>query len=183
MSVDLRVCELLGSRLCHDLISPIGAVTTVVLYTYQVTGPVWELIFWLDEIQVAATSLARIVGVRLVEQDRTEGDAVPQDEHIRARGLRYAYREGSYTGVMEGEIVARVPGERLTCSYRDKLLAVTVDFRMTRIATGTRLTHAIEIVPQTLLARLMAPIIRGHLPGQTTVALERLKSAIEAETA
>lgn len=97
--------------------------------------------------------------------------------------LRYAYREGGYTGVMDGEIVARVPGERLTCSYRDKLLAVTVDFRMTRIATGTRLTHAIEIVPQTLLARLMAPVIRGHLPGQTTVALERLKSAIEAETA
>lgn len=97
--------------------------------------------------------------------------------------LRYAYREGSYTGVMEGEIVARVPGERLTCSYRDKLLAVAVDFRMTPIATGTRLTHAIEIVPQTLLARLMAPVIRGHLPGQTAVALERLKSAIEAETA
>ena len=27
VTVDLRVCELLGSRLCHDLISPIGAVT------------------------------------------------------------------------------------------------------------------------------------------------------------
>ena len=40
------------------------------LYTYQITGPVWELIFWVDEIQVAATSLARIVGVQLVEPDR-----------------------------------------------------------------------------------------------------------------
>ncbi|MDF2764713.1 MAG: hypothetical protein K0S81_1707, partial [Rhodospirillales bacterium] len=27
VTVDLRVCELLSSRLCHDLISPIGAVT------------------------------------------------------------------------------------------------------------------------------------------------------------
>jgi histidine phosphotransferase ChpT len=27
ISIDLRVCELLCSRLCHDLISPIGAVT------------------------------------------------------------------------------------------------------------------------------------------------------------
>ena len=27
VSIDLRVCELLNSRLCHDLISPIGAVT------------------------------------------------------------------------------------------------------------------------------------------------------------
>lgn len=89
----------------------LGAVTTVVLYTYQVTGPVWELIFWLDEIQVAATSLARIVGVRLVEQDRTEGDAVPQDEHIRARGLRYAYREGH--DVLHGIDLDLHDGERL----------------------------------------------------------------------
>jgi len=97
--------------------------------------------------------------------------------------LRYAYREGSHTGVMEGEITARVPGERLTCHYRDKLMAVTVDFRMSRTATGTRLTHAIEIVPQTLIARLMSPLIKRHLPAQTTAAMERLKSLIEAETA
>lgn len=96
--------------------------------------------------------------------------------------LRYAYREGSHTGVMEGEITARVPDERLTCHYRDKLLAVTVDFRMTPTATGTRLTHAIEIVPQTLIARLMSPLIKRHLPAQTTATMERLKSLIEAET-
>ncbi|WP_129339703.1 ABC transporter ATP-binding protein [Cellulomonas endophytica] len=89
----------------------IGAVTTVVLYAYQMIGPVWELIFWLDEIQVATVSLARIVGVRLVEGDRTAGTAVPTDEHVVAAGVRYAYREGH--DVLHGIDLDLRVGERL----------------------------------------------------------------------
>lgn len=88
-----------------------GAVTAVVLYTYQMTGPVWELIFWVDEIQVALTALARIVGVRLVEPDRAPTGERPADERIAARGLRYAYREGH--DVLHGIDIDLVPGERL----------------------------------------------------------------------
>ncbi|NUU18144.1 ABC transporter ATP-binding protein [Cellulomonas humilata] len=89
----------------------VGAVTTIVLYTYQITGPVWELIFWIDEIQVAATSLARIVGVQLVEPDRQSRDGTPVDEDIAARDLEYAYREGH--NVLHGIHLDLAAGERL----------------------------------------------------------------------
>ena len=65
-----------GGFLASEGTVTIGMVATIVMYTYQLQGPVWELIFWLDEIQVAATSLSRIIGVRLVPMDRTAGDAV-----------------------------------------------------------------------------------------------------------
>lgn len=89
----------------------VGAVTAIVLYTYQITGPVWELIFWIDEIQVAATSLARIVGVQLVEPDRSSREGTPVDEDIAARDLTYAYREGH--NVLHGIDLDLAAGERL----------------------------------------------------------------------
>ncbi len=89
----------------------LGAVTTIVMYGYQLGGPVWELIYWIDEIQVATTALARIVGVRLVDQDREESGARAADERIATRGLRYAYREGH--DVLHGIDLDLAPGERL----------------------------------------------------------------------
>ena len=89
----------------------LGVVTSIVLYAYQMSGPVWELIFWVDEIQVAATALARIVGIQLVESDREPSGGRPADERIAARDLRYAYREGH--DVLHGIDLDLVPGERL----------------------------------------------------------------------
>jgi len=89
----------------------LGVVTAIVMYAYQMSGPVWELIFWVDEIQVAATALARIVGVQLVDADREESGDRPDDELIAARELRYAYREGH--DVLHGIDLDLAPGERL----------------------------------------------------------------------
>ncbi|MFD2026464.1 ABC transporter ATP-binding protein [Promicromonospora aerolata] len=100
-----------GGFLASEGTVTIGAVATIVMYTYQLQGPVWELIFWLDEIQVAATSLSRIIGVRLVPMDRTAGDAVPVDEEVRGTDVRYAYRAG--TDVLHGIDLDLKVGERL----------------------------------------------------------------------
>ncbi|WP_456787435.1 ABC transporter ATP-binding protein [Cellulomonas sp. P5_C5] len=100
-----------GGYLASEGYVTVGAVTTIVLYTYQITGPVWELIFWVDEIQVAATSLARIVGVQLVEPDRETRAGTPVDEDIASRGLVYAYREGH--NVLHGIDLDLAAGERL----------------------------------------------------------------------
>jgi len=100
-----------GGYLASQGLVTIGAVTAIVMYAFQVIGPVWNLIFWLDEIQVAATSLSRIIGVGLVEPDRTAGDEVPASEDIEARGVRYAYTEGR--DVLHGIDLDLRPGERL----------------------------------------------------------------------
>ncbi len=100
-----------GGYLASQGLVTVGAVTAIVLYSYQMAGPVWELIFWIDEIQVAATSLGRIVGVQLVEPDRETRDGTPVDETIAAREVTYAYREGH--NVLHGIDLDLAVGERL----------------------------------------------------------------------
>jgi ABC-type multidrug transport system fused ATPase/permease subunit len=89
----------------------LGAVTAVTLYCVQIVDPVDRLISWLDEVQVGAVALQRILGVQLVPDDRVAGDEVPRDEHMVAEDVRFAYREGR--DVLHGIDVDLVPGERL----------------------------------------------------------------------
>ena len=69
----------------------LGEVTAVSLYVVQLADPVDRLISWLDEIQVGATSFARLVGIARVPPDRTATDETPDDEHLIAQDVRYAY--------------------------------------------------------------------------------------------
>ncbi len=92
-------------------LATVGAVTTVALYTMQVRPAVSELLFWVDEMQVAVASLARIFGVGLVEPDRAPSGERPADGRIEAEQVRYAYREGQ--DVLHGVDLDLVPGERL----------------------------------------------------------------------
>ncbi|MFC4554341.1 ABC transporter ATP-binding protein [Georgenia faecalis] len=94
----------------RDLVT-VGAVTTVALYAVQVRHPVSELLMWIDEIQVASASLARIIGVDLVEPDRQATGRHAQGSDIVAHGVRYAYRAGE--DVLHGIDLELVPGERL----------------------------------------------------------------------
>ncbi|HEY9377483.1 MAG TPA: ABC transporter ATP-binding protein [Jiangellaceae bacterium] len=94
----------------RDLATP-GQVTTVVLYMVQIVDPVDRLVSWLDEIQIGATSLARLVGIAHVPPDRRESGEHPVDDHVRADDVRYAYREGR--DVLHGIDLDLRPGERL----------------------------------------------------------------------
>jgi len=89
----------------------LGAVTAVTLYSVQIVDPVDRLISWLDEVQVGAVALQRILGVQLVPDDRVAGDEQPRDGHLVAQDVRFAYREGR--DVLHGVEVDLVPGERL----------------------------------------------------------------------
>ena len=100
-----------GSWLVINGHADLGAVTAVTLYSVQIVDPVDRLISWLDEVQVGAVALQRVLGVALVPDDRVAGDEKPRDEHVVAEDVRFAYREGR--DVLHGIDVDLVPGERL----------------------------------------------------------------------
>jgi len=89
----------------------VAAATAVTLYIQQMLDPLGELISWLDEIQFAATSLARILGVSEVPPDRVATGARPDGKEVDVDDVRYAYRSGR--DVLHGVSLGLVPGERL----------------------------------------------------------------------
>jgi len=89
----------------------LGAVTAVSLYVVQLADPVDRLISWLDEIQVGATSFARLVGVSKVPDDRSPTGEEPEGDELRARDVRYAYNAGR--DVLHGIDLDLSPGERV----------------------------------------------------------------------
>lgn len=100
-----------GAWLVQRDLATVGAVTTIAVYALQIRHPIGELIYWLDEIQIGATSLARIIGVRAVEPDRHPSGGAPDGEQVVTRDLRYAYREGQ--DVLHGIALDLQVGERL----------------------------------------------------------------------
>jgi ABC-type multidrug transport system fused ATPase/permease subunit len=110
-AIPVTLSLLWGGWLVSTGSSSLGAVTTITLYAVQMVDPVDRLVSWLDEVQVGATALARILGVEQVPDDRQEGDAVPADEHVRVDDVRFAYRGDRY--VLHGIDLDLRPGERL----------------------------------------------------------------------
>jgi ABC-type multidrug transport system fused ATPase/permease subunit len=100
-----------GSYLVGQDVATVGAVTAVALYSMQLIGPVSELINWMNEMQIGATALARIIGVAEVPADRTATDQRPVDEHLTADNVTFAYRTG--VDVLHGVTLDLRVGERL----------------------------------------------------------------------
>lgn len=89
----------------------IGAATTVTLYVVQINDPIDRIISWLDELQMGQSSLARLVGVSSVHDDRPSTGPNPSNEVITVRNVSYAYREGH--DVLQDVSLTVRPGERL----------------------------------------------------------------------
>jgi ABC-type multidrug transport system fused ATPase/permease subunit len=109
-AVPITLAIVWGGWLVSGGHATLAQVTAVTLYAVQVVDPLDRLISWLDEVQVGATALSRIIGVELVAADRVEGDDQPADEHVVVRDVRFAYRDHD---VLHGIDLDLVPGERL----------------------------------------------------------------------
>ena len=97
--------------------------------------------------------------------------------------LRYVYKQGGRNAEMAGEIITRIPGERLHCKYFDSMFDVSVDLRIAAAPDGALTTHIIEITPKRFFAKLMSPLIRLGLGKQTRAAAANLKKLLESKLA
>jgi carbon monoxide dehydrogenase subunit G len=93
--------------------------------------------------------------------------------------LKYVYKQGGRQAEMDGEIVARVPGERLHCRYFDRMFDVSIDLRVAPAPGGATTTHIIEITPKGLMGKMMSPLIKMGIKKQTRDAATNLKKLLE----
>ncbi len=89
----------------------LGDVTAATLYVQMLVDPVDRVVMILDEFQVGAASLARLLGVDLVPEDRVATGRRPHGEAIEAEDVRFSYVEGR--DVLHGVDLAVGVGERL----------------------------------------------------------------------
>ncbi|MCW2755106.1 MAG: yheI 2 [Marmoricola sp.] len=89
----------------------LGQVTAATLYVQALIDPVDRMISILDELQVGGASLARLLGVAQVPEDRVATGRVPVDEKIEATDVRFSYVEGR--DVLHGVDLSVGIGERI----------------------------------------------------------------------
>jgi ABC-type multidrug transport system fused ATPase/permease subunit len=89
----------------------LGDVTAATLYVQMLINPVDQVVAILDELQVGGASLARLLGVSHVEDDRTVSGRRPAGEELEADDVRFAYVEGR--DVLHGVDLSLRVGERL----------------------------------------------------------------------
>ena len=72
----------------------LGEVTAATLYVQMLIDPVDRIVSILDELQLGAASLARLLGVAQVPDDREVSGARPRGEQLAADDVRFSYVEG-----------------------------------------------------------------------------------------
>jgi ABC-type multidrug transport system fused ATPase/permease subunit len=102
---------LLGGYLYTQGQVSLGDVTAATLYVQMLIDPVDRVVSILDELQLGAASLARLLGVAQVPDDREVSGRGPSGEQLAAADVRFSYVEGR--DVLHGVDLEVGVGERI----------------------------------------------------------------------
>ena len=102
---------LLGGYLYMQGTVSLGDVTAATLYVQMLIDPVDRIVSILDELQLGAASLARLLGVAEVPDDREVTGHQPEARSWSRRDVRFSYVEGR--DVLHGVDLDVAPGERI----------------------------------------------------------------------
>ncbi|MEV7591080.1 ABC transporter ATP-binding protein [Streptomyces sp. NPDC089922] len=89
----------------------VGQLTTGALLAQMLVDPIGLILRWYDELQIAQVSLGRLVGVREIEPDAGDEKVAPEGRDVRARDVRFGYREG--VDVLHQVSMSVPPGTRM----------------------------------------------------------------------
>ena len=89
----------------------LGDVTAATLYVQMLIDPVDRIVSILDELQVGSASLARLLGVAYVPDDRVATGREPDGEQIEVEDVRFSYLPGR--DVLHGVDLSVRVGERI----------------------------------------------------------------------
>ncbi len=93
--VGLSVILAAGFLLVQGDYITVGQTTAAALLFHRLFNPIGMLMFSFDDVQSAGASLARLVGVIDIPDERSPGTgAIPTDGSLEVRGLRHSYDTG-----------------------------------------------------------------------------------------
>jgi len=147
-----------GAFLSSVGLATIGTVTTIALLAAQLVGPIGELMAWVNQIQVSAAAMARMIGVGGATAANEGDDAAPANEQIVARGVRYSYLDG--TDVLHDIELQLEDGERLAIVGASGSGKSTLARLLSGVDAPTEGDVSVGGVP---LKDLSVPALRSHV--------------------
>ncbi|MEE1649321.1 ABC transporter ATP-binding protein [Brachybacterium sp. J144] len=147
-NIAIALVLVLGYVMVNVSGAPVGLVTAAALYLISLLWPMMNLIFSLDDVQSAAASLTRMVGViEAIDPAASPGEQIPSDGSIRLEGVSHAYgtdEEGRERTVLhpidltiaDGETVSLVGASGAGKSTLAAIIAGTLEPRHGRVRHG-----------------------------------------------
>lgn len=103
---------LIGSALYEHGVVSLGTVVASTVYMRQLAGPLDTVLLWIQTLQNATVSYARVEGLAAAAQAPSPNPEIPRGDRIRVAGVHFAYN-ADHGDVLHGVDLVVRPGERL----------------------------------------------------------------------